>query len=156
MSRRPAAFAILAGGGIAGALDIAYAIAFATYRGSDALKLLQAVASGWFGQASYDGGWTTALIGLASHFGMAFVYAAFFYFVARRVDWLVRHAVIAGLLYGLAVFLLMNLVVLPLSAFPHPVKFTGLGPATNLMSHLFFFGLPIALCTRRAMADARG
>jgi hypothetical protein len=68
------------------------------------------------------------------------------------VDWLVRHAVVAGLLYGLAVFALMNLVVLPLSAFPHQVKFTGLGPFTNLLSHLFFFGLPIALATRRALA----
>ena len=152
MSRHPAAFAILVGGGIAGALDIAYAIAWATYRGSNAMHLLQVVASGWLGAASYDGGWATAMLGLASHFGMAFLYAAFFFFVARRVDWLVRHAVVAGVLYGFAVFLLMNLLVLPLSAFPHEVKFTGLGPFTNLLSHLFFFGLPIALATRRALA----
>jgi uncharacterized membrane protein YagU involved in acid resistance len=151
MIRSGARYAILAGGAIAGALDIAYAIAWAYYRGSDAMHLLQIVASGWLGEAAFDGGWTTAMLGLASHFGMAFAYAAFFYFVARRMDWLVRHTVVAGLLYGFAVFLLMNLVVLPLSAFPYPVKFTGPGPATNLLSHLFFFGLPIALCTRRAL-----
>jgi hypothetical protein len=46
----------------------------------------------------------------------------------------------------------MNLVVLPLSAFPYPVKVTGLGPFTNFLSLLFFFGLPIALATRRALA----
>ena len=149
---RPATFAILVGGVLAGALDIAYAIGWAIYRGSDAMHLLQIVASGWLGEAAFAGGWATAALGLASHFGMAFAYAAFFYFVARRWDWLVRHAVIAGLLYGLMVFLLMNLVVLPLSAFPYPVKFSGLGPATNLLSHLFFFGLPIALATRRALA----
>jgi hypothetical protein len=151
MTLRPATFAILVGGTIAGALDIAYAIGWAYYRGSNAMHLLQIVASGWLGEAAFEGGWGTAALGLASHFGMAFVYAAFFYFVARRWDWLVRHAVSAGLLYGFAVFLLMNLVVLPLSAFPYPVKLTGLGPATNLLSHLFFFGLPIALATRRAL-----
>jgi hypothetical protein len=149
---RPATYAILVGGAIAGALDIAYAIGWAIYRGSNAMHLLQIVASGWLGEAAFEGGWRTAALGLASHFGMAFAYAAFFYFVAKRWDWLVRHAVVAGLLYGLAVFALMNLVVLPLSAFPYPVKFTGLGPATNLLSHLFFFGLPIALATRRALA----
>jgi uncharacterized membrane protein YagU involved in acid resistance len=149
---RSATFAILIGGAVAGALDIAYAICWAIYRGSDAMHLLQIVASGWLGEAAFAGGWATAALGLASHFGMAFVYAAFFYLVAKRWDWLVRHAVIAGLLYGLAVFALMNLVVLPLSAFPYPVKLTGLGPATNLVSHLFFFGLPIALATRRALA----
>jgi hypothetical protein len=153
MTRHPARFAILVGGGIAGALDISYAIAWACYRGKDAQYLLQVVASGWLGEASFQGGWPTALLGLASHFGMAFVYAAFFFFVAKRWTWLARHPLLSGPLYGLAVFLLMNLVVLPLSAFPYPVKFTGLGPFTNLLSHLFFFGLPIALATRRALAE---
>jgi uncharacterized membrane protein YagU involved in acid resistance len=152
MSTRPATTAILVGGGIAGALDITYAIAWAIFRGKDAQYLLQVVASGWLGEAAFQGGWPTAMLGLASHFGMAFVYAAFFYFVAKRWNWLTQHPLLSGPLYGLAVFALMNLVVLPLSAFPYPVKFTGLGPFTNFLSHLFFFGLPIALATRRALA----
>jgi uncharacterized membrane protein YagU involved in acid resistance len=151
MANRSATWAILVGGAIAGALDITYAICWAIYRGSNAMHLLQVVASGWLGMAAYDGGWATAMLGLASHFAMAFAYAAFFVFVARRWDWPVRHPLVAGPLYGLAVFLLMNLVVLPLSAFPHEVKFTGLGQFTNLLSHLYFFGLPIALATRRAL-----
>jgi uncharacterized membrane protein YagU involved in acid resistance len=151
MSRNPAAYATFVGGGIAGVLDIGYAIAWAYYRGSDAQHLLQIVASGWLGEASFQGGWSTAMLGLASHFGMAFAYAAFFCFVAKRWGWLARKPLLSGPLYGLAVFLLMNLVVLPLSAFPYPVKFTGIGPFGNLLSHLFFFGTPIALATRRAL-----
>jgi uncharacterized membrane protein YagU involved in acid resistance len=152
MSRSPAAYATSVGGGIAGALDIGYAIAWAIFRGSDAQHLLQIVASGWLGEASFQGGWATAMLGLASHFGMAFVYAAFFFWLAKRWRWLADKPLLSGPLYGLAVFVLMNLVVLPLSAFPYPVKLTGLGPFTNLLSHLFFFGLPIALATRRALS----
>jgi hypothetical protein len=60
MSTRPATTAILVGGGIAGALDITYAIAWAIFRGKDAQYLLQVVASGWLGEAAFQGGWPTA------------------------------------------------------------------------------------------------
>jgi uncharacterized membrane protein YagU involved in acid resistance len=151
MPRHPAAFAILVGGGVAGALDIGYAISFAMYRGMTAEHLLQVVASGLLGTAAYDGGTATAALGLACHLAMSFVFAAFFYAVARRWRELARHPWITGPVYGLGVFAVMNFIVLPLSAFPHEVQFSLLGTGTNLLSHLFFFGLPIALATRGAL-----
>ena len=152
MRRHPAAFAILVGGGIAGALDIAYAIAYAVFRGSTAEHLLQVVASGLLGTAAYDGGSATAALGLACHMAMSLLFAAFFYAVARRWRGLAFHPWVSGPVYGLGVFGVMNFIVLPLSAFPHEVRFSLVGTGTNLLSHLFFFGLPIALATRRALA----
>ena len=152
MRRHPALFAILVGGGIAGVLDIAYAISYAIFRGSTAEHLLQVVASGWLGEASYAGGTATAALGLASHMGLSFVFAAFFFAVAKRWPVLARNPWLTGPLYGLGVFCVMNFVVLPLSAFPHEVRWSLVGTGGNLLSHLFFFGLPIALATRRARA----
>ncbi|MGH8029946.1 MAG: hypothetical protein ACREO3_08435 [Arenimonas sp.] len=151
MRSSPFWYATLVGGGIAGALDISYAICFSIFRGGTAQHLLQIVATGVLGTLAFERGWSSAALGLALHFAMSFVFAAFFFLVADRRPGLALRPWISGPLYGLGVFLVMNLVVLPLSAFPYPVKFTGLGPATNLLSHLFFFGLPIALATRRAL-----
>lgn len=152
MPRHPAAFAILVGGGIAGALDILYATSFAAWRGMPPEKLLQLVASGLLGNAAYAGGWPVALLGLVLHFLISFIAAGVFYLAARRfLPGLRSHAVLAGAAFGLAVFAVMNFVVLPLSAFPHEVRFSPLATGTNLFSHLFFFGVPIALATRRAL-----
>jgi hypothetical protein len=59
--------------------------------------------------------------------------------------------VITGACYGFAVFWVMNLVVLPLSAFPRKVTFVPIVVITGLIVHMFFVGGPIALATRRAL-----
>ncbi|GAP66619.1 hypothetical protein MBSD_n1930 [Mizugakiibacter sediminis] len=150
MRRHPTPFAILAGGAIAGALDIAFAITFAVLRGGTAMRLLQTIASGLLGAAAYDGGWPTAALGFVLHFAMALLIAAIFCLASRRLPVLTRRAPAAGMLYGFGVFLAMRLVVLPLSAYPHPVTFAPLASALDLGSHMFFVGLPIALAARAA------
>lgn len=57
-----------------------------------------------------------------------------------------------GAIFGVCVFLFMRLVVLPLSAFPYPVTFRPLATALDGLSHMFLFGLPIALAARKAAA----
>lgn len=151
MRRNPAAFAILAGGCIAGAIDITYAIVFSGFHGVPAIRILQSVASGLLGPAAYEGGVPTAALGLLLHFLMALLWAAIFYIASRRLHLLTRQAVLAGLLYGMAVYAVMNLVVLPLSAFPGKVTFTPMLLATGLFVHMFGFGLPISLAARRAV-----
>jgi uncharacterized membrane protein YagU involved in acid resistance len=147
--------AILAGGAIGGALDIAYAIGFNAWRGMAPEKLLQVVASGLLGEAAFDGGAATAALGLALHFLMSWLIATIFYAGSRHVPLLVRRPVLGGALFGIGVFLVMRLVVLPLSAFPYPVSFKPLATATDLLSHMFLFGVPIALTARRFGGGAR-
>ena len=73
-ARRPNGLeAILWGGLLAGTLDITAACINSRLRaGTRAIVVLQSVATGWFGAASYRGGYKTAAIGLASHFLVAF------------------------------------------------------------------------------------
>lgn len=150
MRRNPAAFAILVGGAIAGALDITYAIVFSGFRGVSATRVLQSVASGLLGPAAYEGGRPTAVLGLCLHFFIAFSAAAIFYAASRRLPFLTERPVLAGILYGVIVYAVMNLVVLPLSAYPPRTSFPLIVIATGLFVHMFFIGLPIALATRRA------
>lgn len=156
MQRWSARRAILIGGSIAGALDILFAISFAYYNGVPPVRLLQTVASGVLGNASYSGGWAAAALGLGCHFLITYLCAGFYVLTSRRMAALTRHAFLAGALFGIVVFLVMRLVVLPLSAFPHPVTFEPLATVLDSMSHMFFFGVPIALAARKASLRSRG
>ena len=150
MRRNPAAFAILVGGLIAGALDITYAVVFSGFRGVPAQRVLQSVASGLLGPVAFQGGTSTAALGLCLHFFIAFSAAAVFYLASRRLPLLTRRPVLLGVLYGILIYAVMNLVVLPLSAYPRRTSFPLLVLVTGLFVHMFFIGLPIALATRRA------
>jgi len=146
--------AVLVGGLIAGALDIAFAISFAAYNGTAPLQLLQIVASGAFGKAALSGGLPMAAFGLAAHFGLSVAWATMYLFLAQSMPQLaVRHAIVGGVAFGVLVFLAMRLVVLPLSAFPFPVRFEPVATFLDLLSHTFLFGVPIALAIRRTIRN---
>ena len=140
--------AIVVGGSIGGTGDLLFAIAWAGINGMAPQELLQVIASGWFGQAAFDGGGRTAAIGFASHFGIALVVAALFSALATRVPALLRRPLVSGIALGVMTFLVMRLVVLPLSAFPFPVKMFTTGAGLDLLSHMFLFGTPIAFARR--------
>ncbi|HKQ97419.1 MAG TPA: hypothetical protein VJV75_06060 [Candidatus Polarisedimenticolia bacterium] len=148
--RQTGVSAVLVGGSIGGALDITFAISFAAYNGLAPARLLQTVASGLLGEAAFSGGLPIAALGLVLHFGLSYLWAGIFLVAAWRLPRLIRRPVLSGVLFGVAVFLTMRLVVLPLSAFPYPVTFKPLATVLDLLSHTFLFGVPIALATRRA------
>jgi len=70
---------ILYAGALVGVLDIT-AACIQVYIASDMMpiRLLQGVAGGLLGRGSYNGGFTTAILGLAMHFTMALTVAAIF------------------------------------------------------------------------------
>ena len=152
MQRWSAPRAVLVGGALAGAGDITFAILFAMSGGMTAEKLLQIVASGALGKAAFDGGTTTAAIGLLCHFALSFVWATLFVLAARKLPAVAKLSakpLLTAVGYGLLVFLVMRLVVLPLSAFPFPVKFKSFSWGMDLLSHIFLFALPIVWATRK-------
>ena len=54
-----------------------------------------------------------------------------------------------GCVFGIIVFLGMRMVVKPLSAFPFPVNWKPQSSFFDLLSHMFLFGVPIALACKR-------
>jgi uncharacterized membrane protein YagU involved in acid resistance len=146
---------VVLGGLIAGILDIAFAISFAAYNGTAPVRLLQIVASGAFGKAALSGGVPMAAFGLAAHFGLSVTWAGVYLLLARSMPrFVVRHALVAGVAFGVLVFLAMRLIVLPVSAFPFPVRFKPVATVLDLLSHMFLFGVPIAWACRKAMDGA--
>lgn len=147
--------AILWGGLAAGVLDLAAALTTSAWRGVAPVRVLQSISGGLLGADSYSGGSATAALGVLLHFVIAFGAAAVYYAASRRLGFLVRRPFIAGPLYGVAVYLFMNFVVLPLSAFPHPVAVAPVRLATGLAVHMLCVGLPIALAAWAAVRRPR-
>lgn len=147
---------ILAAGLAAGVLDIGYVfVVFGLFRGANCARMLQGIAAGLIGrEAAINGGVITAALGLAIHFCIAITVAAAFYALSRKLRVLIEQPWIAGPLFGAAVWLAMQLVVLPLTAVP-PKSFPPPQWWIVFLAHLACVGLPIALVVRRRERDGQ-
>ena len=147
---RPRAFdTIVWGALVAGALDSVDAVIAFGLKGMNPIQVLQYIASGLLGTNSFQGGLATAALGAALHFLIAFVVAAIYYAASLKLPALYRQAATWGLLYGAAVYLFMNYIVLPLSAVPKspfslPLFLNG------IFGHAIFVGFTIAWFARRS------
>jgi uncharacterized membrane protein YagU involved in acid resistance len=142
---------ILLGGLVAGTFDITYAMLISYLRkGVTPVRVLQSVASGWLGPASFEDGVATAALGLASHFFIALVAAAVYVLASGYLPILIRQAIVCGVVYGAGIYAFMNYVVIPLSRVPPRPSSAFIVVATGLLVHMFLIGLPIALAARRA------
>jgi len=149
-ARSGAVRAIATGGLIAGVLDAIFAVVAYVFvlRVFGIVGVLQYIASGLIGHAAFSGGLLTAALGVAIHFFLAFAFAALYYVFSRRVSALREHPVTIGIVYGAAIWLFMDLLVLPLTGTPkfpfNPALFVSF-----LIDHALFVGLPIALAVAR-------
>src|SRR6185369_15178567 len=115
---RPKALETIVFGGLAiGILDFLDAsIFFPNYFEITVQRVWQGVAAGILGRdAAIAGGWNTAVLGMFLHFCVAFSIATS-YFLAARYLVIVRRPVIVGLLFGIVANLVMQHIVIPLSA----------------------------------------
>lgn len=142
---------LILGAVVAGTFDITYAIVFSSFRsGVTPSRILQSVATGLLGRAAYNGGSRTAALGLALHFLNAFIITTIFFLATRIRPALVSTPIRTGVAYGLVVYLVMNYVVIPLSAIgaiQYPAMITW---TTGILVHMFLIGVPIALAASNA------
>jgi uncharacterized membrane protein YagU involved in acid resistance len=133
------------GGIVAGTIDI---LAASLISGKDVIYILHIVAGGLLGRRSLSGGMPTALLGLLLQELMGIIIAAIYVVAAGPLPLLKRRWLACGLLYGVVIFLVMNYVVVPLSAWRHWPTFTPAKFLENLAAMLLF-GVIVAFFARR-------
>jgi uncharacterized membrane protein YagU involved in acid resistance len=146
-----AAKTILTAGFVAGTLDIIAAMVLRSIQVGkvNIIPVLKFIASGMFGKEAFKGGITMAFYGLAFHFIIAFGFAIGYFLAFPHLPFLRKHKIISGLLYGVLVWLIMNLVIVPLSNTPTlPFKF-GAGTLIHIAILMCFIGLPVSLITHK-------
>lgn len=139
---------IVVGGLVAAALDILFAFIAAAQSGRSPMRVLQAIASGLLGADSFKGGATSAALGLLGHCLILIVAAGVYFAATRRVAVLREHPVPGGLLFGVCVYVVMNVIVLPISAIPFKMTYAMATMVEGLIVHAVLVGLPIALAIR--------
>ena len=133
---------------VAGTLDILMAVIDVSLSGGSVPGMFRSIASGPFGDGMRESS-AGVPAGLVVHFAIMAVIAAVYIVAARRVPALTRYWWIAGLLYGVGVWLVMYGIVLP-ARFGGSLPSEALAVAKGLFAHCVLVGLPIAWIAARA------
>ena len=138
MQRTNLTLPILVGGATAGTLDLI--AAYLTF----GANMPRGIAAGLIGGAAARVGVTPYVLGIFLHYFIAFSAAAIYCLSSRKLPFLKDHFIVCGMFYGIAVFLVMNLVVLPLCAFHFMGPYQLRGMVQGLLMHMLIIGLPIS------------
>lgn len=143
---------ILRAGLVAGTLDALAAMTTFMFRGGkDPAVVWKFVASGIFGKDAFAGGSGMVVWGLVFHFCIALIWALVFFLIYPAVRRSISNPVLIGLLYGILVWVIMNLIVLPLSHVPaQPINPSGVLIGMGVL--MVCIGLPIALLVHKHYA----
>ena len=138
---------ILIGTLIAGTLDILAAVGLTLFYAGDPMRMLRGVAAGPF-PAATEWGTGGSLLGLAVHFTLMAIMVTIFVLAAAKLRQLWQNPILWGFLYGLATYVVMNLLVVPLR-WPERFPPSTRAIVTQLFCHIVLVGIPIALVTAR-------
>ncbi len=141
--RKSIAAAILLGGLVAGTVDIGAA---ALINAAPPDMIARIIAGGLLGKAALKGGADVVALGVVLQWAMSIIIAAIWVGASLRMPVLRRRWLPLGLAYGVPVFVVMEFVVLPLSAWGRMPKINA-GLAENFVAMLVF-GAIIAGITR--------
>jgi hypothetical protein len=152
--RLTTAQAIAYGALVVGTIDLVDAIVFYGLRnGVSPTRILQSIAAGLLGSASFSGGMTTAVLGLGLHYFIAASVVAVYVVASRWMPGLGLESFVSGALYGLQVYLVMNDLVIPLSRAAHGPK-PLIVLANGIAIHMLGVGIPAAWFARAANGSA--
>lgn len=117
-------------------------------------RVFRGVASVLLGKTALDGGATTALIGLAMHFGVALFWSSLFVLAVHNSWWL-RDAlktwpsrILVAAVYGVAIWLIMTWIVIP--SMVHRAPTLSLKYWVQLVGHPLFVVGPMIFVNRRS------
>ena len=131
---------------VCGTLDILFASILSTIYGNGPAAMLRRVASGPFPEAT-DWGAAGSTLGLATHFTLMAIMVIAFMLVARERPALLERPWVAGLIYGVITYVVMNLIVVPLR-FETPLPPPTRSITTQLFAHIVLVGVPLAFIAR--------
>ncbi|MFO7448326.1 MAG: hypothetical protein R6W90_18345 [Ignavibacteriaceae bacterium] len=108
------------------------------------LSIFRYIASGVLGNSAFSGGVLTAMVGILFHFIIAASWALIFFLIYPKINWFSKSDVITGVFYGLVIWLVMNLIVVPVSRTP-PVTITFGEVIVGIAILMLCAGIPISL-----------
>lgn len=142
---------VLLSGLVAGILDIVTPILIyaVILQNTTATKILQSIASSVFKQDAYSGDPKMVFYGLVFHFIIATSFALFFFIIYPYIPFLKKNTLISGIVYGIFVWIIMNLIVLPIVFPVLPAKNLDFPLLLSILILIFCIGIPITFITKK-------
>lgn len=141
---------IIKAGVIVGTLDILSAFIYYSIKtGKNPLNILLFIASGLFGKEAFTGGnKMMMMIGLILHYFIAFAFTIFFFWIFPRIKGFAKNKLLAGIVYGIFIWVVMNLAVVPLSNISsRPFDVTN--AIINVLILIVCIGIPLSYLASR-------
>ncbi len=123
-------------------------VLYSQTRDASPLLVLQAIASGLYGQAALQDGLISAFIGLMAHMAISFVAAGIYVSFMRIAPILFRNMIGAIVAFSIGVYIVMNYIVVPLSATVFSPSTDPIMIGIRFLIQVFTFGVPIALSAK--------
>lgn len=140
---------VLLTGLLVGTLDgVAAIVHFKLNGGENPAAIAKFIASGVFGMSAFNGGTGIVLMGTLFHYIIALIWTALFFLVYPRIGKIRLNRYVTGVIYGVIIWVVMNLVVLPLSNTP-PGSRDLMRDSIGMTILIAAVGLPIALIQTR-------
>lgn len=146
--------ALLLTGLIAGTLDALGAIiSYTLHGGHQPARIFRFIASGAFGKQATSGGTDMVVYGVLFHYFIAFCFTTVFFLLYPRLSFPRRYPWLTGIAYGLIIWLIMNLIVVPLSHIGyHPFNLSGALIGMGIL--MVAIGLPVSFLARAWLRPA--
>lgn len=107
------------------------------------------IAAGLIGGEAAQSGMFPWILGIFLHYFIAFSAATVYCLAGRRLEFMEAHWVVSGIFFGIGLYLVMNLIVLPLCAFHFVGPYQLHSLIQGLLIHMIMIGLPIAYSLRK-------
>jgi len=136
---------------IAGTMDILSAFIKYLIEGKTQVEtILKYIASGILGKKAFAGGPGTAVLGLLLHYLIAFIFTITLFWLYGKMKLARFSPVLTGFLYGIFVWLVMNLAVVPNSKVPRATgPFNWTQALIGALILVACIGIPVSLIARK-------
>ena len=130
---------------LAGSLDILSAfVDYYIRTGKGPAGVLKFIASGVFGKAAFGGEESMVWMGLLLHFVIALLFTTVFFLLYPRLKFLHIDIALSAIIMGISTWLIMNLVVVPLSNTPK-YAFNPANAIKAMLILIFMIGFPLSV-----------
>lgn len=142
--------AILITGFTAGILDITAAVIhFVVKTGKEPIIIFKYIASAVFGSSAFTSpGLLMPPTGVLLHFIVAYLFTIIFFMIRKHFPATGKYPLVTGIIYGIAVWAIMNLIIVPMSNAPmQPLTIASAVPAALIL--IFCIGIPVSLIANK-------
>jgi hypothetical protein len=153
-SNRAIVRTVLVLGLLVGTLDILAAILdFYINTGKNPSSIFKYISSAILGKEAFTGGTGIIIIGLFLHYGIAFLFTIFFVWLhVKKKKLLPGNRLLTGIVYGIFIWMVMNLIIVPLSGTPK-LPFVPWKVLKAMLILICMIGLPLAFFTERFLGN---